>query len=186
MGVHIPALYDPNVNLQRKLSANALLSTLDRASSPISPNSIGVANVIHSFNVQTADLNMRLGLPITFYHQGRTSEDVFTLYAPNEANLKSWVQAIQKQRNTKLKRQPAFDIVNSVKRYEFFADIKAHHMTIFGKKKKKSKNKQASYCFIIVKYGKIKAKVIYWQPMLVFMSVPTTMLLVVCRGKFCS
>ncbi|KAI8367364.1 hypothetical protein EDC96DRAFT_506546 [Choanephora cucurbitarum] len=135
LGVHVPALHDPNVNLQRKLSANALLSTLDRASSPVSPSSIGVANVIHSLNVQSTDLNMRVGLPIAFFHQGRASEDIFTLYAPNEPNLKSWVQAVQKQRSAKLKRQPAFDVINSVKRYEFFADIKVHHMVIFDQGK---------------------------------------------------
>lgn len=60
-------------------------------------------------------------------------DGTYTLYAPNEHNRKTWNEVIQKQREIKFKRKPVFDVVDSVKRYEFFAEIRAHHMVIFGK-----------------------------------------------------
>ena len=76
----------------------------------------------------------------------------------------SWNQAVQKQRNAKLKRQPAFDVVNSVKRYGFFADIKVHHMVIFGKTehlRKRKRERPVLTLFSCSVNHKIKARVIY-------------------------
>lgn len=78
------------------------------------------------------DNTTRLGAPIRLFHQGRSTEEAYTLYAPDEVNRKSWCEAIEKQRDIKFKRKPAFGIVDIAKRYEFFADIKAHHMVLFG------------------------------------------------------
>jgi hypothetical protein len=106
------------------------------SSPPLSPTST-TGNRISPYNShqtqQLLDQNSKLGSPITFYHQGRSVDDTLTLYAPNEPNRKSWYEMIQKQRDIKFKRQPAFDVVDCVKRYEFFAEIKIHHMVVFGK-----------------------------------------------------
>ncbi|RCH89004.1 RHO1 GDP-GTP exchange protein 2, partial [Rhizopus stolonifer] len=128
LGANLPPIYD---GLQRKKSLT-ILSALDRTLPP-SPNN--TTHKINTFNSQPIEQNTRTGAPITFYHQGKNLEDAITLYAPNEPNRKSWNETIQKQRDTKLKRQPAFEIVDSTKRYEFFADIKAHHMLIFDQGK---------------------------------------------------
>jgi hypothetical protein len=77
---------------------------------------------------------MRLGSPIQLYHQGRNGEDAVTLYAPEEVSRRAWNDAIQKQREIKFKRKPAFGIADRAKRYEFFADIQAHDMVLFGNK----------------------------------------------------
>lgn len=76
--------------------------------------------------------NVRTGAPIRFYHQGRSAEDAYTLYAPDQVNRKAWHDTIQKRREIKFRRKPVFGIADSAKRYEFFADIKAHHMVLFG------------------------------------------------------
>lgn len=73
------------------------------------------------------------GVPITFYHQGSNAYDTVTLYAATENNRKSWNTAIQKQREIKFKRKPIFDLVDTVKRFEFFTEITVHQMVIFGK-----------------------------------------------------
>ncbi|KAI8637471.1 CNH domain-containing protein [Parasitella parasitica] len=84
-----------------------------------------------SVNNQILDGGPRLGLPITFFHQGRNLDGTLTLFAPSEHNRKTWDQIIQRQRDIKFKRKPLFDVVDSVKRYEFFAEIRVHHMIIF-------------------------------------------------------
>jgi hypothetical protein len=106
------------------------------SSPPLSPANAGNRISPHnSHNTQQLlDQNSKLGFAITFYHQGRSVDDTHTMYAPNEPNRKSWHEAIQKQRYIKFKRQPVFDVVGCVKRYEFFAEIKIHHMIVFGKK----------------------------------------------------
>lgn len=110
--------------LQRKKSAGTLLFP----SSPTNtPNKISPSN--HN---QILDSGPKLGSPITFFHQGRNVDGTHTLYAPNEHNRKTWSEVIQNQREIKFKRKPLFDIVDNVKRYEFFAEIRAHHMVIFG------------------------------------------------------
>lgn len=110
--------------LQRKKSTGTLLFS----SSPTStPNKISPSNLS-----QILDNGPRLGSPITFFHQGRNVDGTHTLYAPNEHNRKTWSEIIQNQREIKFKRKPLFSIVDNVKRYEFFAEIRTHHMVIFG------------------------------------------------------
>ncbi|GAA5816202.1 hypothetical protein MFLAVUS_009728 [Mucor flavus] len=75
--------------------------------------------------------NTKQGVPITFYHQGSNAYDTVTLYAATENSRKSWNTAIQKQREIKFKRKPIFDLVDTVKRYEFFTEITVHQMVIF-------------------------------------------------------
>lgn len=115
-----------NNTLQRKRSSSTLLfsassfSERTLSSTKISPD-------------QPLPQITRLGLPITFYHQGSNVHDTLTLYAPSEQGRKSWNTAIQNQREIKFKRKPVFDIVDTVKRYEFFAEIAVHQMITFGK-----------------------------------------------------
>lgn len=102
------------------------------SSPPLSPSSTGNRTSPYS-SQQQLDQNSKLGSPITFYHQGRSVDETHTVYAPNEQNRKTWYETILKQRDIKFKRQPVFDVVDCVKRFEFFAEIKTHHMVVFGK-----------------------------------------------------
>lgn len=110
--------------LQRKRSSSTLLFSASSFSEKTSGTRISPDQGLS----QT-----RVGLPITFYHQGSNVHDTLTLYAPTEQGRKSWNTAIQNQREIKFKRKPVFDIVDTVKRYEFFAEIAVHQMITFGK-----------------------------------------------------
>ncbi|CEP07864.1 hypothetical protein [Parasitella parasitica] len=124
LGVRLPPFLEPGSGglHRKKSSTNNTTSTPTNTANKISPS----VN-----NQQILDSSHKLGLPITFFHQGRNLDGTFTLYAPNEHNRKTWDQVIQKQKDIKFKRKPLFDVVASVKRYEFFAEIRAHHMVIF-------------------------------------------------------
>ncbi|KAI9470069.1 MAG: CNH domain-containing protein [Benjaminiella poitrasii] len=127
LGISLPSIAD-NTNVQRKRSTRALFS------SP-SPSSLShttpLNNKISPYQSVIIDQS-NLAFPIQLYHQGKTLEDIYMLYAPNEPNRKAWHEVIQKQRDLKLvNRPPVFNVVDRVKRYEFFAEIKAHHMVIF-------------------------------------------------------
>ncbi|KAG1457981.1 hypothetical protein G6F56_006495 [Rhizopus delemar] len=75
--------------------------------------------------------HVKLGPPITFFHEGRMTEDSYTLYAPSEPNRKTWNETIRKQKEAKLKGHHVFQITKAVKDYEFFADMSIHHMVVF-------------------------------------------------------
>lgn len=142
LGVNIP-IDNP---IQRKRSSSTLLftnssfssektslgstTTTTTTTSKISPSSPTLDNQILNNNAAT-----RLGVPITFYHQGSNVDDTLTLYAPTDQNRKAWNNIIQKQREIKFKRKPIFDIVDAVKRFEFFAEITVHHMVTFNQGK---------------------------------------------------
>ncbi|KAL9544966.1 hypothetical protein PS6_008487 [Mucor atramentarius] len=129
LGVILPPLSDA-CSLQRKKSSSTLLFSSSTASSPTSTSSNNRISPSTAHN-QILDSGPKQGSPITFFHQGRNMDGTYTLYAPNEHNRKTWNEVIQKQREIKFKRKPVFDVVDSVKRYEFFAEIRAHHMVIF-------------------------------------------------------
>ncbi|CAO3679184.1 unnamed protein product [Rhizopus stolonifer] len=75
--------------------------------------------------------HVKLGSPITFFHEGRMTEDSYTLYAPSEPNRKTWNETIRKQKEAKLKGHHVFQITKAVKDYEFFADMSIYHMVVF-------------------------------------------------------
>ncbi|GAN05538.1 CNH-domain-containing protein [Mucor ambiguus] len=131
LGVILPPLSD-SCTLQRKKSSSTLLFS----SLPISPAPSNTSNnnnkiAPSSTHNQILDSGPKQGAPITLFHQGRNVDSTYTLYAPTEHNRKTWNEIIQTQRDIKFKRKPIFDLVDSVKRYEFFAEIRAHHMAIF-------------------------------------------------------
>lgn len=111
--------------LQRKRSSSTLLFNVPSFSERVSSSKISPDQAILQVT--------RVGLPITFYHQGGNANDNFTLYAVTDQSRKSWNTAIQKQREIKFKRKPVFDVVDTVKRYEFFIEITVHQMVLYGK-----------------------------------------------------
>ncbi|KAF1796532.1 hypothetical protein V8B55DRAFT_1469504 [Mucor lusitanicus] len=129
LGVILPPLPDL-CTLQRKKSSGTLLFSSSPAPSTASSNSNNKIAPSTAHN-QILDSGPKQGAPITLFHQGRNVDSTYTLYAPTEHNRKTWNEIIQKQRDIKFKRKPLFDVVDSVKRYEFFAEIRAHHMVIF-------------------------------------------------------
>ncbi|KAI9249880.1 CNH domain-containing protein [Sporodiniella umbellata] len=74
---------------------------------------------------------VKLGSPITFFHEGRMTEDSYTIFAPSEHNRNTWNDTITKQKEAKLKGHHVFQINKAVKDYEFFADMSIHHMVVF-------------------------------------------------------
>lgn len=115
--------------IQPKISPVGLLSNLPL--SPVTSNGNRISPSVQAFNQS----NIRYGSPIRFFHEGRNIEDAYTLFTPDEANRKAWNESIKKQKQVKFENKPVFETVDSAKRYEFFADIKAHHMVLFGKTK---------------------------------------------------
>ncbi|CAO3648387.1 unnamed protein product [Mucor hiemalis] len=121
LGVTLPPVEHA---IQRKRSSSTLLFNSTSFSEKNTPST--------KPNTDQTSLTARiLGAPLTFYHQGGNIDDTLTVYAPSEQNRRSWDTAIQKQRDIKFKRKPVFDIIDTVKRYEFFAEIAVHHMVVF-------------------------------------------------------
>ncbi|KAG2201247.1 hypothetical protein INT47_006750 [Mucor saturninus] len=117
-----------NAPLQRKRSSSTLLFSASSFSErSLSPTKISPDQPLAQIT--------RVGFPFTFYHQGSNVNDTLTLYTPTEQGRKSWHTAIQNQRDIKFKRKPVFDVVDTVKRYEFFAEIAVHQMITFDQGK---------------------------------------------------
>jgi hypothetical protein len=137
LGVNLPAI-DEACPVKRKRSSSTLLfstSSYSEKTGSSTTTTTTASKISPSMDNQLLNNTIRLGVPITFYHQGSNVDDTLTLYAPSDQNRKSWISIIQKQREIKFKRKPIFDIVDAVKRFEFFADITVHHMVTFDQGK---------------------------------------------------
>ncbi|KAG0937607.1 hypothetical protein G6F57_006975 [Rhizopus arrhizus] len=133
LGVSLPS--SDKSSIQR--SSSTLLSTAAEklGTHRSNTNSLSISRYSRGSTSSTESLlssnSVKLGSPITFFHEGRMAEDAFMLYAPSEHNRRTWHDTIRKQKEAKLKGQHVFQIVKAVKDYEFFADMSIHHMVVF-------------------------------------------------------
>ncbi|ORE06903.1 hypothetical protein BCV72DRAFT_241688 [Rhizopus microsporus var. microsporus] len=134
LGVSLPTTDNPvHRSTSTLLSTAAEKLTTHRGSNVSSAlgNSISRQQKSNSSDSLLNSNSAKLGAPITFYHEGRITEDSYTLYAPSEHNRKAWNEAIRKQKEAKSKRKPVFQMVKVVKDFEFFADMNIYHMIAF-------------------------------------------------------